>query len=280
MIMKMTSSTSRMSISGTTFISETIPRLPPTTPMPMSHLACLNFPARRTPTSRAKTFCDLLPCFELGGNQTHLINACAVHDVNRARHLHEQNVVIALNESHLLGAVLEHLFNARPETIPSGVLVIDLDFAVLHDLHDHGLVFKLLVLLLVRRRLRHQRIQPLGRQGRDHHENNNKHQKNVDQWHNIRRRQCSRTATYIHPHCEISCRAAAHPFLSWRPRRVGAGAAPDTQQTNVRTAKALLLPQSPVGAAAAGVCGLVEPPACCFSVSRPNWSTPAERISS
>jgi hypothetical protein len=50
MIIKITRSTSRISIKGTTFISETIPRLPPTD-IPIIHLAPVKCPARRTLTS-------------------------------------------------------------------------------------------------------------------------------------------------------------------------------------------------------------------------------------
>src|SRR5216684_5612500 len=204
MIMKMTSSTSRISISGTTFTSETIPRLPTTTPMPMSHLAKRN-PLRGGLSQHcAKPERELLSCFQLGGNQTHLVDARSAHDVDCARDVHEQHIVVALDESDFLGAVLEDLLDARPEGVPSGVFVVDLELVVLEHLNHNRLVLEFLVLLLVRRRLRHKGIHTLGRKGRDNHENDDKHQQNVDQRNDIRRCHCSRAITYIHPHCEIS----------------------------------------------------------------------------
>src|SRR5215470_14044078 len=147
--MKITSSTSRISISGTTFISDTIPPLPPTS-MPMSHLASLSTRRGGLSHPARKPLAILLPCFQFRGNQPHFIDARAVHDVDGARHLEEQHVVIALHESHFFRAVLEDLFDARTQALPGGVLVVDLQLSIFEDLHHHGLVLELLVLLLVR----------------------------------------------------------------------------------------------------------------------------------
>src|SRR5438552_18878143 len=98
MIINITRSTSRISISGTTFMSETIPRLPPTN-IPIIHLVFgdsdrvtvrSKCPARRTLTSSENRWSkppplqtkeNLLARFELGGDQTNLVNAGAAHDI-------------------------------------------------------------------------------------------------------------------------------------------------------------------------------------------------------
>src|SRR5713226_9669209 len=180
MIIKITRSTSRISINGTTFMSETIPRLPPTD-IPIIHLVSGKCPARRTLTTCEK----LLARFELGGNQTNLVNAGAAHDVDGTGDVHEQYIVVAFDESNFLGALLEDLLHARAKTIPGGVLVVDLEFAVVGNLDDHGLVFELDVLLLVRRGLRNERIQAPRRERGDDNENNDQHEQNIDQRHHI-----------------------------------------------------------------------------------------------
>src|SRR5579863_10172906 len=179
MTMKITRSTSRISISGTTFASAMMPRLPPREPMPMSHLACRVEPCEED-SHIPRTSENLLPCFQLCGDQANTVDTRAVHDVNGARNFHEQHVVIALDEGNLLGAILEDLLNARTKTIPGGVFVVDFELAVFLNLDNDGFVFELLVLLLVRRRLRHQSVETLGSQRSDNHENNNQHQQNVD----------------------------------------------------------------------------------------------------
>src|SRR5579883_338418 len=227
MIIKITSSTSRMSISGTTFTSATTPRKPPPTEKPMSRLAfpppierTLNsreedshIPARaaqmrrRSPLQREQT---LLPGFELCRNQADLVNAGAAHDVDGASHVHEHHVVIALDEGHLFGAIFENLLDARAELIPIGVFVVDLELVVLIDLDDNGFVFELLVLFLVLVGLRHERIEPLGNQGSDHHENDDENEQNIDQRHDVRRRERTGVTANIHPHCCFSYRPRNH----------------------------------------------------------------------
>src|SRR5258708_17145708 len=141
--------------------------------------------------------------FELGGDQTYFVNAGAAHDIDGAGDVHEQYIVIAFDESDFLGALLEDLLHARAKTIPSGVFIVDLEFAVVGNLHDHGLVLELDVLLLVRRGLRNERVQALRRERSDDHENNDQHQQNVDQRHHIGvRERTSAFSSNIHPHSE------------------------------------------------------------------------------
>ena len=53
--------------------------------------------------------------------------------------LREFDVVIAFDEGHLFGALLEDVFQARTEVVPRDVVLIDHHFAVGGDLHDDGL---------------------------------------------------------------------------------------------------------------------------------------------
>src|SRR6266850_460811 len=219
MIIKITRSTSRISINGTTFISETTPRLPPTI-IPMSHLVLRNRKAVNVPEQmpreedshitwrhtgprqreRAK---NLLTGFELCGNQADFVDARAAHDVDSARDFHEHYIVVAFDKSDFLGALLEDLLHARAETFPGGVFIVDLELAVLLHLHDDGLVLEFHVLLLVRRGLRNERVQALRRKRRNNHENDDQHEQNIDERHHIGRRHRSALfSSNIHPHSE------------------------------------------------------------------------------
>src|SRR5258708_13660666 len=106
---------------------------------------------------------NLLTRFELGGDQTYFVNAGAAHDIDSAGDVHEQYIVVAFDESNFLGALLEDLLHARPDTIPSGVFILDLEFAVVGTLNDHGLVLEFDVLLLLLRWLRNYRLLALRR---------------------------------------------------------------------------------------------------------------------
>ncbi len=74
----MTKSTSRMSISGTTFMSDTIPRFP-AQKEPMSHLASRNTPGEEDPHNPRKQENDLLASFQLGGDQADPVDARLLH---------------------------------------------------------------------------------------------------------------------------------------------------------------------------------------------------------
>src|SRR5712671_2722350 len=155
-----------------------------------------NCPARRTLTSTSadgpprrralQTHKNLLARFELGGNQTNLVNTGAAHNVDGAGDVHEQYIVVAFDESDFLSALLKNRFHTRAEAFPGGVLVVDLEFAIHGNLDDHGFVLELDVLLLVRRGLRVERVQALWNDGRDDHENDDQHEQNVDQRHDVR----------------------------------------------------------------------------------------------
>src|SRR5580692_12163026 len=188
--MKMIKSTSRISISGTTFISETGPSFRPPSEIPMSHLAQTRLPReedshtlpgpRRGPREKGNSCC-LLPGLELGRDQADSVDAGAAHDINGARHFREQYIVVAFDESDFLGALLEDRFKTRAEAVPGGVFVVDLQLVVHEHLHHDGLVLELYILLLVRIGLRHKRIEPVRRERSDDHENDEQHKQNVDQ---------------------------------------------------------------------------------------------------
>src|SRR5262249_9019923 len=202
MIIKITSRTRRISINGTTFGSAATPRLPPTS-IPMSHLA--KMPREEDSHIQRTKLPSLLSCFELGCDQADLVDSRAAHDVDGASHVHEHGFVVALHERDLLGALLEDLLNARAKLIPIGIFLIDFYFTVFGDLHDDGFVFQLDILLLIWIRLRHKCVETLWNERRDHHENDDQHQKNINQRHYVGR--CERSAllsSNIHPHDVIS----------------------------------------------------------------------------
>src|SRR5215472_1648797 len=165
MTMKITSRTSRISINGTTFTSRTVPE--PLSAIPMGHLAyhfaCEEDPSHHLRELKTPGVELLLPGFELSRDQTHFVDARAAHDVNRMSDFGKQYIVIAFDESNFLRTVLEDLLDTRPEAIPSGILVVDLDLAVRKHLHHDSLVLDVHVLLLVGIGLWHQRIQTFRR---------------------------------------------------------------------------------------------------------------------
>src|SRR6267143_1798033 len=219
MNIKITRSTSRISINGTTFISETIPRLPPII-IPMSHLVLRSRKAasvqeqmpreedshitkRHTGSRRRERAKNLLTGFEFCSDQADLVDARAAHDVDGARDFHEHYIVVAFDKSNFLSALLEDLLDARAETFPGGVFVVDLELAVLLHLDNDGLILKFHVLLLVRRGLRNERVQALRRERRNNHENDDQHEQNINEWHHIGRRHRSALfSSNVHPHSE------------------------------------------------------------------------------
>src|SRR2546429_5471729 len=61
---------------------------------------------------------NLLARFELGSDQTNLVNAGAAHDIDGAGDVHEHYIVVAFDKSYFLGALFEDLLHARAKTIP------------------------------------------------------------------------------------------------------------------------------------------------------------------
>src|SRR5215470_3306108 len=128
MIIKITSKTRRISISGTTFGSAVKPRLPPTC-IPMSHLA--QIACERTLTSGEENLSSLLSCLEFCRDQANLVDSGAAHNIDSARDVHEHRFVVALHKSDFFGPFLKDLLDARTQLIPAGIFLVDFDFAVL-----------------------------------------------------------------------------------------------------------------------------------------------------
>src|ERR1700737_4416557 len=103
------------------------------------------YPARRTLTTPTKI---LLASLELRRDQADLVDSGTAHDVDGVGDVGKQYIVIAFNESYFLRAILENLLNARAESCPTRIFVVDLDLAVLQHLHAHGFVFRARVRLL------------------------------------------------------------------------------------------------------------------------------------
>ena len=61
---------------------------------------------------------ELLARFDLGGDEPDVVDARAAHDIDGASDLGEFDVVVALDESHLVGALLEDVVQARTELVP------------------------------------------------------------------------------------------------------------------------------------------------------------------
>src|SRR5467141_248695 len=158
---------------------------------------------RHTGSHRRERTENLLTGFELCGNQADLVDARAAHDVDGARDFHEHYIVVAFDKSNFLSALLEDLLDARAETLPGGVFIVDLELAVLLHLDDDGLILEFHVLLLVRRGLRNERVQALRRERCNNHENDDQHEQNVDERHHIgRRHRSALISSYIERHSE------------------------------------------------------------------------------
>src|SRR5580704_14209328 len=154
----------------------------------------------------------LLPRFEIGSDQSNLVDAGTPHDVDRSRNIAKPHRVISFDEGDLLGALLEDIGEARPERVPSGVLIVDLQFPGIENLHDDRLLKSLRLLLLVwRRGLWHQRVQTFRRQRRDHHEDDNQNQENIDQGYDVHRRHRTALFSNVHSHCRGSLSPIPRP---------------------------------------------------------------------
>ena len=86
------------------------------------------------------TAVKLLPGFKIGGDQTNLVDPGTAHDVDRPGDIGKPHRVIALDEGDFLGALLEDVGEARPERIPGGVLIVDLQFPGVENLNDDRLL--------------------------------------------------------------------------------------------------------------------------------------------
>ena len=166
----------------TTFISNRIPRSEPPTSIPTSHLATEACPARRTLTSpkaqpqkgsRRETYCPASSFAVI--RPTLSMPEPRMMSMARATSANSTSLS-PLTKATFSARSLKicSMRGPRSSQVESSLLIFD--FSVVEDLHDDRLILQVLILLLVRIRLRHQRIQALGCQRRDHHENNQKHE--------------------------------------------------------------------------------------------------------
>src|SRR5262249_21244224 len=137
----------------------------------------------RRPTLRRSL--RLLSCFDLGRDQSYTVDdLSAVRNINHLSHVLEFNIWIAFDEHHTLGACLEDIRQPLLQIVPAYVVLVDLQLWFFaggsQHLHHHSTVVRCFV-LVGRWRLWYQRLQAFGSQRRDHHENDQQHQKYVDE---------------------------------------------------------------------------------------------------
>src|SRR5215470_10229138 len=109
-----------------------------------------------------------------------------MRDVDYIRDVGEGNIVITLHEHDLLRAGFENVGQTGLKRIPGRIFLVDLNSRLLpgptvEQLHDDGAIRILVLRRIWRWRLRHQGIEALWRQRRNNHENDQQHQKYVNQ---------------------------------------------------------------------------------------------------
>src|SRR4029077_19877267 len=92
----------------------------------------------------------LLARFDLRSDQADFLDARAAHDIDGTSDLSEFDCVIALDECHLLGTLLENIFQARAELVPGRAVLIDHHVSAGGNLNDNGLGEQGRILFLVR----------------------------------------------------------------------------------------------------------------------------------
>src|SRR5580658_4991172 len=148
----------------------------------------------------------LLTRFNLGSDQSNVIDAYRVTNVDDFSHAGEVEVWIALDEHDLLSAGGKDFIETGAQLVLGDVVLINLvagnSICRADYLHHNGAVVGLL-LVGVLGRLGHQRVQPLRGDGHDDHEDDQQHQKYVDQRSYIDVRvQAARSAT-CHSHMSV-----------------------------------------------------------------------------
>src|ERR1700735_715958 len=144
---------------------------------------------------------SLLTRFNLRGDQADAIDTRSTHDVNRASDLAEVNSVIAFDESNFFRAQLENIVQASSEIVPSNLVLINQHFPACGYLDHDRLGQQLLVFRLVgRRRLRHERVEPLRRRRSDHHKNDDEDEQHINKRNDVRFRHRSFVSSNCHSH--------------------------------------------------------------------------------
>src|SRR5271157_247440 len=124
-------------------------------------------------------------------NQPDLVDAGALGDVDHVGHVAKLQAIVPLDEHHPVVAAGEDLLQLWTQHS-------DIDRSVLVDLHlvtdrkvgvhrndDGPAEHRLVRLLFILVGLRHQGVEPFLGQRRDHHENDDQHQKHIDQRGNV-----------------------------------------------------------------------------------------------
>src|SRR6185437_16444692 len=129
-------------------------------------------------------------------------------EIDHFRDLAEVKILVALDEHHLLLTSGEDLFQLRLDLrlIEGGLvnLVGRCRGSVRKHLDNNGTVVRL-ILTLILGWLRNQRLQALWRHRHDHHEDDQQHQKNVDQWCYVDLRNGSALSSSAHSHRKSPC---------------------------------------------------------------------------
>src|SRR6266568_56858 len=123
----------------------------------------------------------LLTGFDLGRNETHLVHTSSVDFVNYRGYVGEGEIFITLDERNLFSARLEDVFKTALQFIHRDIVLVDLDGVVLEHLDDDCALIRLRLFLRLLRRLRNQRVETLGRERCDDHEDDQQHEQHVDQ---------------------------------------------------------------------------------------------------
>jgi hypothetical protein len=139
---------------------------------------------------------QLLSSLDIRRDQPNVVYAGATHGVNRASNICKLNSIIALDEGRFFRALLEDILQARPQPIPGNFILIDQRISARGDLDNnrrerHNFIHRI-------RRLRYARIQSLWYGGRNHHENDDQDEQNINQRNNVRLRQRTLPASNRH----------------------------------------------------------------------------------
>src|ERR1035437_10018365 len=124
--------------------------------------------------------------FDLGRDQPNFIDTRCVGDVDDLCHIVEGQLGISLDEHDFFGAGLEDVVEAAFQILPRHVVLVDFErrliAAASQYLHHNSAVVAWRLLLLVLGRLGNQRVQTFRSQRRDHHEDDEQHQQDVNHW--------------------------------------------------------------------------------------------------
>src|ERR1700751_4212342 len=155
---------------------------------------------------------ELLARFHLGGDEPDFFDARAAHDINGASDLSEFDGVVALHERHLFGALLENIFQARTELIPGCLVLVDHHVSARGNLNDDRLRQQGRIFVSIRRRgLRNESVETVRSSRRDHHKDDDEHEKHIDQRNDVRFRHRTFISTNCHPHKKLLERPSASP---------------------------------------------------------------------